>query len=204
MIHTLFPTLVFEGAICRANSKLNSELLKECYKFSELDKAGQSWSKRHYPKGYTSYASMTNMYDRSPYFSELKKKIDASLVQYIQALEMDIKPKELQMTSLWINIMPSGVTHSMHIHPLSAISGTYYVQIPKGASPLKLEDPRLVGFMASPPRKIKAKPANQRFIYMQPKEGSILLFESWMRHEVPPNLAKQDRVSISFNYDWCR
>ena len=204
MRHLLFPTLVLESSICRANSQLNTELLKECYKFSELDSAGQSWSKKNYPKGYTSYASMNNMYDHSPYFLELRQKIDRVVVKYIQDLEMDIKAKELQMTSLWMNIMPQGVTHSMHIHPLSVISGTYYVQIPSGSSLLKLEDPRLLGHMASPPRKPKAKPQNQRFIYMQPKVGSVLLFESWLRHEVPPNLAKQDRVSISFNYDWCR
>jgi uncharacterized protein (TIGR02466 family) len=56
--------------------------------------------------------------------------------------------------------------------------------------------------MASPPRKSNARPENQRFISLQPKAGEIILFESWMRHEVPPNSSKQERVSLSFNYDW--
>jgi uncharacterized protein (TIGR02466 family) len=28
------------------------------------------------------------------------------------------------------------------------------------------------------------------------------LFESWLRHEVPPNPAASERISISFNYAW--
>jgi uncharacterized protein (TIGR02466 family) len=28
------------------------------------------------------------------------------------------------------------------------------------------------------------------------------LWESWLRHEVPPNAADEDRVSVSFNYRW--
>jgi hypothetical protein len=28
------------------------------------------------------------------------------------------------------------------------------------------------------------------------------MWESWLRHEVPVNQAKTDRISISFNYGW--
>ncbi len=32
--------------------------------------------------------------------------------------------------------------------------------------------------------------------------GTVLLFESWLRHEVPPNPVRAERVSISFNFNW--
>jgi uncharacterized protein (TIGR02466 family) len=32
--------------------------------------------------------------------------------------------------------------------------------------------------------------------------GNVVLFESWLRHEVPPNPVAAERVSISFNYNW--
>jgi uncharacterized protein (TIGR02466 family) len=32
--------------------------------------------------------------------------------------------------------------------------------------------------------------------------GSLLLFESWLRHEVAPNGVKAERISVSFNYNW--
>ena len=33
-----------------------------------------------------------------------------------------------------------------------------------------------------------------------PAVGDVLLWESWMRHEVPPGSAGAKRISISFNY----
>jgi uncharacterized protein (TIGR02466 family) len=104
------------------------------------------------------------------------------------------------MTDCWINMMPRGVTHGLHLHPLSTISGTYYVRTPKGVPGLKLEDPRLDRFMAAPPRRADA--GQQPWLTMPVAAGSLLLFESWLRHEVPPNTAAAERVSISFNYNW--
>jgi uncharacterized protein (TIGR02466 family) len=38
------------------------------------------------------------------------------------------------------------------------------------------------------------------YVEIPAEEGRFILFESWLRHEVPPNLSKKPRVSISFNY----
>ena len=54
--------------------------------------------------------------------------------------------------------------------------------------------------MAAPPRKNRAARDNQTFVYLDPKGGTLLLWESWLRHEVPLNRATGDRISISFNY----
>ncbi len=183
-------------------ARQNQEFLQEILTIQELDHHGRKWSARHYIGGYTSYASMNELHKFSTTFEILKKQIDLQVKVFARHLEMDLQGRKLVMTSLWANVMPANVVHTMHIHPLSTISGTYYVQTPPKASALKFEDPRLVGFMASPPRKALARPENQRFISLQPKAGDLILFESWMRHEVPPNLSKQARVSLSFNYDW--
>lgn len=201
-IHEYFPSLILQKRIVPANSSLIGELLTECQTFSEQDERGQKWSKKNYPGGYTSYASLPALHRHSPTFAELKKKIDAQVAEYIRALEMDINFKDLFLSSMWINRMPAQVVHTGHIHPLSVVSGTFYVQTPPGASALKFEDPRLTNFMGSPPRKPKASAKNQRFINMAPNAGDVILFESWMRHEVPPNQSRKERVSISFNYDW--
>jgi uncharacterized protein (TIGR02466 family) len=82
------------------------------------------------------------------------------------------------------------------------LSGTVYVATPPGASALKLEDPRLAMMMAAPPRETDAPESLQSFVYLQPAAGTVLMWESWLRHEVPPNAAKTDRLSVSFNYAW--
>ena len=54
--------------------------------------------------------------------------------------------------------------------------------------------------MAAPPRKPKARLTNRTFVEIAPKAGTLLLWESWLRHEVPENKARRDRISVSFNY----
>ena len=82
------------------------------------------------------------------------------------------------------------------------ISGTYYVDVPKDASSIKFEDPRLERMMAAPPRKADSKIANRPFVELQPQSGQFAMWESWLRHEVPANRSAKDRISVSFNYDW--
>ncbi len=200
----LFPTVVYQNPIAPSagSSKLNKELLRECYIYRDIDEEGQKWSSSHYVGGYTSYASMNNLFDTSPTFAELRSKLDKHVRSYAKNLQMDLGGGKLAMSTCWINIMPARVNHSLHLHPLSVISGTYYVSIPKGTSALKLEDPRMSKFMASPPREENSRTDNQRHVSLAPRAGDVILFESWLRHEVPANSSKQDRVSISFNYEW--
>ena len=96
----------------------------------------------------------------------------------------------------------SQVVHSGHLHPLSTVSGSYYVQVPAGAPGIKFEDPRLERFMAAPPRLASARPQNRPWFMLPAEAGNVVLFESWLRHEVPPNPSAAERISISFNYNW--
>jgi uncharacterized protein (TIGR02466 family) len=74
--------------------------------------------------------------------------------------------------------------------------------MPEGASAIKFEDPRLAMMMAAPTRKANARNELRNFIYVAPEVGDVLLWESWLRHEVPINLADEERISVSFNYGW--
>ncbi|MDP9424189.1 MAG: 2OG-Fe(II) oxygenase family protein [Pseudomonadota bacterium] len=37
------------------------------------------------------------------------------------------------------------------------------------------------------------------FATIEPRPGLLLMWESWLRHEVLPGTARADRLSISFN-----
>lgn len=204
MKHVLFPSYVYQARLNARPQALIAELTEEASQIKTADHEGQTWSKKNYPGGYTSYSSLDRLHQMSSTFEKLKKEIDRHVHRFVRDLEMEISPAELEMSSCWLNIMPRGVTHSMHIHPLSVISGSFYVVIPKGASGIKFEDPRLAQFMASPQRKTKARVENRPFVEIKPSAGDLVLFESWMKHEVPPNVSSRERISISFNYDWNR
>lgn len=198
-----FPTLLYRAPLVRGRSrKLNSELLQECYQVRASDTDGRRWSETNYPGGFTSYGSLCRLHKMSSTFMELERLINRHVLRYARALDYDLEGRELVMTDCWVNIMPHLAAHSMHIHPLSTISGTYYVQTPRGCSGLKFEDPRLSKLMAAPPRIAEARSENKNFITYPAEVGHVVLFESYIRHEVPANRLKTDRVSISFNYSW--
>lgn len=206
-----FPTFVSQTSLRASDlpkgmtlKRWNAELARQAYAFKDLDDAGQKWSCKNYVEGYTSYSSISDLPKRSSTFERLKKAIDKRVFAFAKHLEMDLSGGKLEMSACWLNIMGPACHHSFHLHPLSAISGTYYVNVPKNAGVFKIEDPRLDGFMASPPRKSNAKIENRRHISLEPVAGDILLFESWLRHEVPANRGHSDRISVSFNYDWYR
>jgi uncharacterized protein (TIGR02466 family) len=186
----------------QADAVFNRQLLRECLQLREDDAAGRAWSKTNYLGGFTSYGSVSRMHQMSPTFARLAKRIDRHVVRFAKALQFDLRDRHLEMTDCWVNIMPQGVVHSLHLHPLSTFSGTYYVQTPRGVPGLKFEDPRLDRYMAAPPRLPDADLINRPWVMMPATAGSLLLFESWLRHEVMPNPVARERISISFNYSW--
>ncbi|AGH95533.1 TIGR02466 family protein [Pseudobdellovibrio exovorus] len=197
-MHKLFVTQVYQAKI-KTDLK---DLEQEIYQIQNADIEGKKWSSSHYPNGYTSYGSWDQLQQMSSTFANLEKRIDLHVHKFTQALGYDLPKKSLRMNSFWVNIMPAGALHTAHIHPHSVVSGTYYVSIPPRASAIKFEDPRLVSFMNSPLVKPKAAKELQRFFSLAPKAGDVVLFESWLKHEVPMNQSKQPRISVSFNYDW--
>lgn len=202
-MHSLFPTRVYSARLARGKGPgLNTRLLDECLQLAVDDKAGQQWSEHNYPGGYTSYASVARMQAMSPVFARLQQRIDEHVGRFVAELEFDLCGRALAMTDCWVNVMPRGVTHTLHLHPLSVVSGTYYVQVPPGAPGLKFEDPRLDRYMGAPPRRLRARLENRQWVTLPASAGQLLLFESWLRHEVPANPVDQERVSISFNYGW--
>jgi uncharacterized protein (TIGR02466 family) len=200
----LFATPVYEASLTTHPSFENfrSELETACRSLAAEDAAGRAWSKANGYGGYTSYASLDDLPTRMSVFGELKTLLDRHAKAFSQDLAFDLKGGRLKLDSLWVNVLKPGAAHSGHIHPHSAISGTAYVTTPRDASALKLEDPRLPLMMAAPPRRGDAPEAAQPFVYLQPEPGAVLMWESWLRHEVPPNAAKAERISISFNYAW--
>ena len=203
-IASLFVTRLYRAAVNElARTPVDfDELGASCLAIAGDDEAGQAWCEENGYPGYTSYASLNDLPWRFPVFATLEKALDKHVAAFCKDLAFDLQGKKLKCGSFWINILPEGGMHASHIHPHSVISGTTYVAMPPGTSALKLEDPRLAMMMAAPVRLRKAPRELQSFVYVQPEVGEVLLWESWLRHEVPMNMAEDDRISVSFNYEW--
>lgn len=203
-ISSLFVTRLYRARLNGlARKKVDYEELRaECEAIAEADEAGQAWCEANGYPGYTSYSSLNDLAWRSPVFGDLEKALDKHVAAFCADLGFDLGGRKLKCNSFWINILPEGGTHSSHIHPHSVISGTTYVAMPEGTSALKLEDPRLAMMMLAPVPLKDAPQELQRFVYVKPSVGEVLLWESWLRHEVPMNMAEEERISVSFNYGW--
>jgi uncharacterized protein (TIGR02466 family) len=203
-ITSLFVTRLYRAEVNDLGKKKIDfdELASSCLAIAEDDEAGQRWCEKNGYPGYTSYASLNDLPWRFPIFADLEKALDKHVEVFVKDLGFDLQGKKLKCGSFWINILPEGGMHASHIHPHSVISGTAYVAMPKGASALKLEDPRLPMMMAAPTRSKKAPESLQSFVYVKPAVGEVLMWESWLRHEVPMNMSEEERISVSFNYEW--
>ena len=203
-LRLLFSTPIYEASLStdRNFENFRAELEAACRMLAAEDAAGQAWCKANGYGGYTSYASLDDLPTRASVFGELKTRLDRHAKAFAKGLDFDLGAGRLKLDSLWVNILKPGAAHSGHIHPHSVLSGTVYVATPPGASALKLEDPRLPLMMAAPPRSADAPEAARPFVYLQPRVGTVLMWESWLRHEVPANAARTERISLSFNYGW--
>jgi uncharacterized protein (TIGR02466 family) len=203
MVRSWFPTFIYRAPLRPSGGvRFNAGLVEECRRLRDFDAAGRRWSKKNYPGGYTSYASMNELHRFSSTFAELERHLLRHVRAFAARLDLDLRGRKLRLTDCWVNIMPPAAAHSLHLHPLSLISGTYYVATPAGCPGLKFEDPRLDRFMAAPPRLPQARRENRTHVTYPAKAGEVILFESWLRHEVAANRVDAERISISFNYGW--
>lgn len=187
-MRSLFATSLYEGQI--EDQHLLDALAHSIRTLAEDDRAGRDWSREHHYQGYTSYASLNDLPRRDPDIAALAKLIATHAGTFARDLAWEVKPK---LDSLWVNLLKGGGQHSGHVHPHSIISGTFYVEVAALSGAIRFEDPRLPLMMAAPQR-----PGT--FETVQPRPGLLLMWESWLRHEVLAGSDKDERLSISFNF----
>ena len=187
-LHHLFPTALFAFSIADY-TPLNQQLLELIYQLKQQDQ-GYSAS------NVLGWHSKSNLFE----FDEIKAfkaLTDAAIVEVSQAIGYGDVP--IKAANCWANVNPKYASNKIHDHANCLFSGVYYVKTPKDSGTLMFYDPRSA--------KTFYKPLVSTFtaytadaIAHAAEEGLMLIFPSWLKHGVEPNLSDEDRVSISFNY----
>lgn len=193
----LFVTQLYEADL--GVEELLDELAHSIRTLADDDEAGQRWSAEHRFAGYTSYASLNDLPRRDPVIGDLTKLLTKHAAMFAKECAFEL-PRRPRLDSIWVNLLRGPGHHSGHIHPHSIISGTLYVEVPKGSGAIRFEDPRLPMMMAAPTRYPDAPEELRPFVTVAPRPGLLLLWESWLRHEVLPGTGRGERLSISFNF----
>ena len=130
---------------------------------------------------------------------ELNDYVFGSAAEFIKG--MGLKPMALRLERAWINVFQPGAQEEMHSHDGSLLSGTYYVDAPTGCGSISFPDPIGVrrahrAFTGTNGDDYLLAPA----VAFEPKPGRLLMFESWVQHNIQCNKSNQARISIAFNF----
>lgn len=98
----------------------------------------------------------------------------------------------LKVYNSWFNFSEKKDFQFDHVHPGSKVSGVYYYQTNGEDGALVFSNPNI--YVSD----YLSTFGNPNVEY-QPKMGRMILFPSWLRHSVMPNLTNNERISISFN-----
>ena len=104
--------------------------------------------------------------------------------------------QRLVITQLWANKNPTGAKHHEHIHPNSIISGVFYLRQDKSLPPIQFSKSNQHSLKLDPK---KYNTFNAEIFLLPCTAGELILFPSDLRHSVPINVGKEERISLSFN-----
>jgi len=121
-----------------------------------------------------------------------------SLNQAFEDMGWDIKNQEVKITSMWSIINKKNASNARHIHSNNYISAAYYVKTQENSGDIVFHDPRSVTTFRYP-KISKRNKLNSNVFTVQPKEGLLVLFPSYLYHSVDLNRSEEERIVISFN-----
>jgi len=126
--------------------------------------------------------------------------IAASCQQAFTEIGWDFSLATPSFNNAWAMVNGPGHTTRAHLHPHSLFSGVVYLRADEGAGSIAFLDPRGGAQMLCPPLRAGKGELLQGRLRRQPSAGLMLLFPSWLWHEVEPSAPGSGlRICISFN-----
>ena len=188
----LFPTLIWKMQLARETYEpMNEKIAAKLQALAEAISGGVPGGK----------LQTDQTLHRLPEFEELNDIIRGAATGVLDFLK--IIYDSLELTGCWANISPPGYGHRPHTHPNNYLSGVYYVQTQEGANTISFDDPRpQTNIIAPATSEITDENAGQ--IHVTTRNGLLVLFPSWLQHQVPPNKSRQARISVAFNIMFSR
>ncbi len=191
-IHKLFSTPVFQFQVDNYES-INKSLTEYIYKLKKEDDKG---IKRSNVNGWHSKNFKIEK-DNVPY------NFIKTIHGYVKEVIVDgfgwrYIPEKVGISEIWSIINKKGTFNTSHNHPGSYLSAAYYVKAPDECGDIHFFDPNEIKKFNSPPIENRTELSASGFS-IKAQEGSLLIFPSYLYHDVGKNLSNEDRIVISFN-----
>ena len=141
--------------------------------------------------GFQSATDRFDMMTTDPVFQPLR-----NLILHVIEKELNFKAKKFEVDRMWCNVNTKDDFNMIHSHGQFQFSGAYYVKAPKDSGQIVFRDPR----PAAITNEFVTSQFNGGEVYrIEPEEGKLLIFPSYLDHMVMPSKSDDDRVSISWN-----
>ncbi len=191
-IYKLFPSPVFQFKV-QNYENLNKQLTQYIYDLHKNDKEG---IQRSNVNGWHSKNFKIEK-DNIPY--NFVKSIHAYVKEVIvDGFGWKYVPEKVGVSEIWAIINKKGTFNSSHNHPGSYLSAAYYVKAPNNCGNIHFYDPNEIKKFNSPSTEKLTELSTSGFS-IKPEEGHLLIFPSYLYHDVGKSLSDEDRIVISFN-----
>lgn len=183
MILNLFPTEIW-----RKDAPEYLPVVREL--FNNVD--FPVFETERYKNGYTTFFDSTKL----PNVDGFDIFLDYIRVQCLAFAEhqgVDTNKYDAKIIKYWLNRMNYEGEHGIHTHDEHYV-GTYYVNTPSGSGDIRYHSP-----FAEKWTEWKSPSEQKQYVDFQPVEGQLMMWNSWVPHEVMLNLSKTPRDSFSFN-----
>lgn len=185
----IFPVLIAEVEMDLPTHLINEDALR------------LAGDQRNYEGGYSTFFNRPEI-EKITHMNGLRQAIYSVAVRYAEEVDYELNIEKCSV-DLWVNVMRKGGYHPPHNHPRSHFSGTFYSKVDDTCSPLILMNPTAAFRMHEPPLKQQsATPFAAESMTVQPKQGVLYLWPSWLYHGVPEMQSDSTRISFSFNIDF--
>ena len=184
----IFPVPIHQFDV-NGFSEIQNELIDYVHKMREKDPIGHTISNR---RGWQSSCFSIDNED-----DVLQSFLTNCLAEF-----PPIKKSVKLFVSAWVNINPPDAFNIKHNHPTSDLSGVLWIKCSDNCGNIEFDNPS--GFETY--REIDSyiddfKDRNNIYpaYCFPPTEGRILIFPSYLQHNVGENQSDEDRISVSFN-----
>lgn len=190
MIKNIFFTPVYYSQIENNNILLTKNIKNLLTKKQDILKSGVD--------GYRINITQDIVDDSNLKIGSILEKIQIEIVEYCKQLGI----VNQKIVNSWINVNPKHAYNRKHSHCKSYISGVYYVNVSLDSNSnfifhrsREFSDYGWNTISLSNNNELEAS------LSVSPKASDLILFPSFIEHEVMPNHSNELRISISFNTD---
>jgi uncharacterized protein (TIGR02466 family) len=187
-MHYLFPTALWKTNV-PLTEKEKSDLINYHNEIRETTQ-GKNYSNNSWQS--------QDKFSEHESFIPLKKLLQDNITPIQEEI---FKRYSIELANMWFNSQELGMWNKLHSHGVFGLSGVYYLKVPEGSGKIVFERNLLEKNVIDNVWGLcdSSFEPSVTTVEVQPKEGDLIIFPSWIGHWVDRSKSIDTRISVAFN-----